>query len=178
MSKDEILSQEQIDAILGEALGFTDSAPAPAPAPVKTSPAQPPTAEPVPGPAPQQSAPVRQAAPAPPDDATQVMLTTLAKRVERVEATLERMAQLDTVVSATSDSVTKLEHEFRAILRQLQAIGGQVEGIVGDLNSTLGYRAQETFACKSCQVQRQVAARIKCTDCGEESWWGWWPQRQ
>ncbi len=177
MSKDDILSQEQIDAILGEALGITNSAPAPAPAPVKTSPAQPPTSAPAPGPAPQQSAPVRQAAPAPPNDATQVMVTTLAKRVEHLEATLERMARLDTAVSATSDSVTKLEHEFRAILHQLQSIGGQVERIVGDLNSTLGYRAQETFACKSCLVQRQVAARIKCTDCGEESWWGWWPQR-
>lgn len=34
---------------------------------------------------------------------------------------------------------------------------------------------REQFKC-SCGTKGMVAVAIKCTNCGRESWWGWWPE--
>jgi len=33
---------------------------------------------------------------------------------------------------------------------------------------------RERFKC-SCGTRGMVAVHFKCTNCGKESWWGWWP---
>ena len=36
---------------------------------------------------------------------------------------------------------------------------------------------RERFTCE-CGAKGMLAVSIKCTKCGEESWWGWWPKQQ
>jgi len=31
--------------------------------------------------------------------------------------------------------------------------------------------------CNGCGSEGHVAVRIKCTKCGREMWWGWWPEK-
>jgi hypothetical protein len=31
------------------------------------------------------------------------------------------------------------------------------------------------FKC-GCGTTKFLAARVKCTKCGGENWWGWWPE--
>ena len=73
---------------------------------------------------------------------------------------------------------SQLEGQVQALTVQLQALTTQVEGIVAGLQATVGYNAQGTFACKSCSSQGHVAARLTCTACGTEDWWGWFPPQQ
>jgi hypothetical protein len=35
----------------------------------------------------------------------------------------------------------------------------------------------ERFECSSCRSKHLVAVKIKCTKCGAENWWGYWPQK-
>ncbi len=51
-------------------------------------------------------------------------------------------------------------------------------GISGSLQGTVGYGAHESFICSSCQSRGNVAAKLNCTACGEDNWWGWWPPQQ
>lgn len=34
----------------------------------------------------------------------------------------------------------------------------------------------QMFLCNSCQSQGLVAFSAKCTKCGKQTWWGWWPK--
>ena len=37
---------------------------------------------------------------------------------------------------------------------------------------------RNNFHCGHCKTQGKVAMYLKCTDCGEEQWVGWWPQQR
>ena len=38
-------------------------------------------------------------------------------------------------------------------------------------------RARYEFICEGCGSKGWIATHIKCTECGRETWWGWWPER-
>jgi len=101
---------------------------------------------PAPGPAP--------AAPAPDNGA----IVDLANRVAGLEATVSQGAA-----------------GIQGILAQLQELSSKVEGMMTGMQGTVGYGARQTFVCSSCQNQGHVAAKLNCTACGEDNWWGWWP---
>lgn len=165
---DQILSQEEIDAMLSGGAGGTKSAPAseePAAAPppiVKQVPASPQPATPQP-------------AATGPDPGTQMMLDKLAEKLEDFGAALERINQLEKAIAETNSAIRQMRAEFQNFGGQTQLINSKVDGILANLKTTLGYRAQKTFTCNSCRTKGQVAAKVKCTVCGQENWWGWWP---
>lgn len=107
---------------------------------------------PAPGPAPATAAPT--AAPAADNGA----MVDLANRVASLEATVSQGAA-----------------GIQGILAQLQELSSKVEGMMTGMQGTVGYSARQTFVCSSCQNQGHVAAKLNCTACGEDNWWGWWP---
>ena len=62
--------------------------------------------------------------------------------------------------------------------QQLQTLNATVNAILAAMQNTVGFRAHDTFVCSDCQTQGFVAARLNCTACGKENWWGWWPPPQ
>ena len=38
-------------------------------------------------------------------------------------------------------------------------------------------RAKYEFICTGCGSKGWIATAIKCTECGRQTWWGWWPER-
>ncbi len=60
---------------------------------------------------------------------------------------------------------------------QLKELSEQVQSILEKLQSTAGYDIGQAFRCNSCYSQGMVAIRVKCTECGRENWWGWWPEK-
>lgn len=87
---------------------------------------------------------------------------------------VNRVANLEATVSQAEASGGDLQ----GILAQLQDLTSKVEGIMANMQGTVGYGARQTFVCSSCQNQGHVAAKLNCTVCGEENWWGWWPPQQ
>lgn len=72
----------------------------------------------------------------------------------------------------------QLQQQVQELTAQLQELTGKVAGIVSGLEATVGYDAHGVFTCKSCSAHGQVAARLTCTACGTEDWWGWFPPQQ
>lgn len=141
---------------------------APPPAP---SPAPPPTSVLTPEPAP--PAPTPALAPAQPTPAA-AMATTLDN--EALNGLTERVGRLEAALAESNNNMRQIRQEFQTFATQVQLIGSRMEGVLDNLKSTLGYRAQKTFTCTSCDADGDVAAKVKCTGCGKENWWGWWPQ--
>ena len=52
----------------------------------------------------------------------------------------------------------------------------QMEEICDNLRFSLGYGAAKIFRCSECDAKGTVAIHVKCTQCGEENWMGWWPE--
>lgn len=141
---------------------------APPPAP---SPAPPPTSVLTPEPAPPAATPAL--APAQPTPAAPTA-TTLDN--EALNGLTERVGRLETALAESNNNMRQIRQEFQTFATQVQLIGSRMEGVLDNLKSTLGYRAQKTFTCTSCDADGDVAAKVKCTGCGKENWWGWWPQ--
>jgi len=88
-----------------------------------------------------------------------------------IDQLYQRLAQLESSIQQTE----QLRSEFQAWVGQLQTTNSTVEILMASLQATVGYGAHESFICGSCQSQGNVAAKLNCTACGEENWWGWLP---
>ncbi len=170
--------------------------PAPDPAPVEAAapavPNPPPVqaaAPPVPDPVPVQavappapaSPPVQPAAPSVSDDllrAIQASLDELVERMAEVEANVGRLNQREGGTSGVNASVQRLSQRLETVVRNLQKVNGQVGGVLSGLERTPGYNIRDDFTCQSCGSHGFVALPMRCTGCGEEGWWGWWPKEK
>ena len=111
----------------------------------------------------------------PPDDAA---LEHTVPPASRPPATHDDLASsleqaYTAVVSLLLDRIERLE-EAVSDLRQLVPALAEVRR---DLESTVGFRLGETFACPSCEARGAVALPVRCTACGHETQHGWWPQQ-
>ena len=89
----------------------------------------------------------------------------LVERVERLEAGLEKRE-------------TVSPEDLAGLLAQVKDLSARLESIMSTVHGTVGFGARQSFTCRNCQSRGYVAARLNCTSCGEENWWGWWPQKQ
>lgn len=108
-------------------------------------------------------------------EAVVATVSALAEQLGTAEGTLSQFDQLQTDVSETSIAVKEMKQGFQALEQQIQTLTSQVQSTLEGLKGTFGYRAKQTFTCDSCNTSGTVATRIKCTHCGKENWWGWWP---
>ncbi len=177
-SDNKVLSQDQIDDMLGGSGSSADKDDSPpkepeppaASAPVAKAPAQ--SAQP-----PMQPAPTAIAQPgaaAPSGDA----LAALEKKLEALSARVDRMAQLESALAQANSTMEQLQQDLKSAVGHVQLVNDRVEGILDNLKATIGYKAQKTFTCNACHAQGEVAARIRCTHCGQENWWGWYPPKK
>ena len=81
-------------------------------------------------------------------------------------------------VSPGNGDTAQLQKQVQELTAQLQELTSKVDGIISGLQATVGFNAQGTFTCKSCNSLGLVAARMTCTSCGTEDWWGWFPPQQ
>ena len=145
------------------------------PEPVAPPPAPPPALPPAPVLTPEPASPAPALAPAQPATTpAAAMATTLDN--EALNGLTERVGRLEAALAESNNNMRQIRQEFQTFATQVQLIGSRMEGVLDNLKSTLGYRAQKTFTCTSCDADGDVAAKVKCTGCGKENWWGWWPQ--
>ena len=97
---------------------------------------------------------------------------------ETLEAALERIDQLERGLTETNSAVRLIHQEIQRATGEVQVVSKRVEGILLNLKATLGYCAHDIYVCGSCHSMGEVAARVKCTHCGQENWWGWWPSNK
>jgi hypothetical protein len=177
----QVLSQDDIDALISGNTRASDPTPASPAAPTETpAPAQ--TAPPVEpqvqaaGPQPPQPTPAASPRSPPPPGAPPAAVSSttdasLAEIVQRIE-NLEQTA----ASAGGSEAARLLQGHIDSLIKDFRELSSGIDRIQQDLVGTAGFRLRKTFACEQCGVKANVAARIMCTHCGHESWWGWWPE--
>ncbi len=75
---------------------------------------------------------------------------------------------------ASGNSAAK---ELNAIVERLETLDARVSEIRGKLQGTLGYDIYHQHKCDKCGSEGYLAAVYKCTNCGGQSWRGWWPAK-
>lgn len=155
---DAVLSQAEIDSLLNT----QKEAPAAKPAAVAS----------VPG-------PPRMTVPATPAAVRADRLSAeLQQRLEDLEAEVKKAAGLEADLIEARAAIARLQQGMQALTTHLQAVTGQLQAVSDNLQGTPGYSLQKTFTCGSCHNTGFVATLIRCTACGKESWWGYWPPQK
>ncbi len=193
-----VLPQESIDALFKKATG-QDIASAPAAAATATPPPAPSQPPPPPAPAPPPPTPVEATPVAPPPapvpptpvapppppppapvasqdpalPALQATVNGLAQQMARLEASVAQLGK-DGGGDATA-AVRQMSQRLDGITRHLKKMDGRVDTISKSLEATPDYAARKNFTCSSCGSHGFLAVPLKCTGCGREGWWGWWP---
>jgi|GEM_PF-560422 len=135
-------------------------------------------------------------------ESLQAVVDSLAERLKKIEGILgdydnqnQSFQVLMTANQQAQDSVAGLTERLGKIegsVGQLElkgdvccddggtaksdkAVENQMKEVTRCVQKTLGYNISKTFKCRSCSGIGMVAIRVKCTKCGKESWWGWWP---
>ncbi len=169
---EQVLTQDQLDTMLaGGTVEQSFPAESPPESPVIVTPTtidevraretDPPAPEPGPDYIPTAAPPVVPPVAAADSEAVQGAIDQLYQRLAQLESSIQQAEQL--------------RSEFQAWVGQLQTTTSTVEILMASLQGTVGYGAHESFVCSSCQSLGNVAAKLNCTACGEENWWGWWP---
>jgi hypothetical protein len=162
------------------------AAPAPAPAPKAAASAPAPAPKPAAKPAPAAAAPARPLSTAQVGGKTEVSaesvsslnakITDLTKQVNQMAASLQQMAALQ-------QKVAELEMKLNNGGNQgaddkIEQLAGALKKISNNLKGTPGYGARWSFTCEDCNDQGHVAVKYRCTKCGHEKWYGWWPEKK
>lgn len=189
MSEDgSVLPQSEIDALFKQATGKSIAPPAShSAAPSSTlkpqvNPVRPSISpQKASRPAAPSAVPSRPAAPQPSSDeikALQATVAGLAQRMAKVETTVSRRGQEEGKSPEVSIIVQQLSQGLEAMGRDLRKVNNRVAGITRGVADAPGNGIHNGFVCQSCNAHGLVAIPIRCTVCGEESWWGWWPKEE
>jgi hypothetical protein len=135
-------------------------------------------------------------------DSLQAVVDSLAERLKRIEDALGDYAHQGNSVQALLDANQQAQDSVAGLAERMgkiegsmgrlelkgdfcgdgggtgkpdKAVENQMKEITRCVQKTLGYNISKTFKCRSCAGIGMVAIRVKCTKCGKESWWGWWP---
>jgi hypothetical protein len=189
---DQLLSQADVDALV-VSLSKNDAPkpaapaakpPSPAPAPVAAKSAAAPSR-------PSGPASVSAASPAPrlasapikPEVNNDVIsglnskIVELTRQIGIMGAAVKKIETLEKKVSELEAKSGK--NSGAAVTDQkVQQLTDEMKKIVTNLKGTPGYGVRNTFSCEKCDDHGHVAVEFRCTRCGHERWYGWWPEKK
>ena len=191
---EKVLSQGEVDKLVAlvpnkpraaATADSTSTAPAPAPVaeavrdipPVRIS-IPIPEKEPAPIPVKTAAPPPPQPAAAPGKEITALKETVadLSRQVNILMDLTARMDFMDEKIDNLAGQINQGTGESPEMLRQMGEIQAQLRKLSHDLRPQQALR--EHFHCEKCHSTGNVAFRTKCTSCGEERWFGWWPKKK
>lgn len=158
-----------------EAPSTAVSRPLAAQPPVRTT-APSPAANPAPRPAPARV----QAKPEVNNDQVNILNTRVAeltKQLNNMQTALKRMEMLERKVNEL-EAKTAQPRESPATAQKVQKLSEEMQKIVTNLKGTPGYGVRNSFTCEKCDDHGHVAVQFRCTSCGSERWYGWWPSKK
>ena len=124
------------------------------------------------------AAPVRHALD---DSALETIRQTMADLTQRTAALAAHLQRLERRQNDTADfgaAILQLEEKLEAAARHLRDMDGRVTTVSRKLQDTPSYGVRGDFTCESCGAHGLTAVPLRCTSCGKEGWWGWWPSHK
>jgi hypothetical protein len=96
------------------------------------------------------------------------------KGESRCQSTVALPAETALVAPKLGSLESKIQ-QLESRMETLEALGADLEDIETRINGTPALGLKHHFKC-DCGASGYVAVRIKCTKCGRETYWGWWPK--
>ena len=166
-----VLPQEEIDEIFrqatGKSLGDSPAEPKPVEQPVVSASAP--------------ERPVETPTQSPAMDATMLerimdKLNDLTQRIESMESEISVLWDRKSAQPDHSSNIEVLEDRLDRESEKIRKTGEQLSQIARALKGTPGYNAREQFTCTTCGSKGHLSVPMRCTECGTEGWWGWYPE--
>lgn len=86
-----------------------------------------------------------------------------------------KLPQLEMELENAKSEIADLSGKLQKALHQVQENSDQVKTTEKGLQGTWGYDIKRHYECESCGSRGHVVGLVKCSECGDEDWWGWWP---
>jgi len=67
--------------------------------------------------------------------------------------------------------------DLKDAVESVKALWEAFEGLSRRVNQIPILNLYEDFTCSSCGSKHLIAVKFKCTNCGYEGWWGYWPKK-
>lgn len=106
----------------------------------------------------------------------QAAINDLTQRLAKAEARICRMEEDGQKTHGSALIDQKPSQSMAVMKRDLQKLSHRVDGMQAGLENTPDYNVRSGFTCESCGSSSMIAVPMRCTSCGHEGWWGWWPK--
>jgi hypothetical protein len=110
-------------------------------------------------------------------------LNTLNTRVATLSDQLTKMGnslkRLENIEKRVMELEKKIENnkQSQELLHRVNQLSEEYIKVSTNLKGTPGYGVRHSFTCEKCDDQGHVAQMFRCTSCGYERWYGWWPNK-
>jgi hypothetical protein len=104
-------------------------------------------------------------------------LAELKECIGRMEADIGGVIAREKMMSGSSSDLAELKERTEQLAASFASLTGGIQTVSQHLEGTPGYGAKSTFVCAHCQTQGKVAVPATCTQCGTQTWLGWFPQQ-
>jgi ribosomal protein L37E len=103
-------------------------------------------------------------------------INELAEQVEKTNKIARRIDILEKRMSSLESHIYK-NNNNKEVEQKVKELSKEIKKIIIGLKGTPGYGVKYTFNCEQCGDKGHVAVKYRCTNCGKERWYGWWPEK-
>jgi hypothetical protein len=104
-------------------------------------------------------------------------IADLTRQLNQMNQTVQRIEFLEKKL-AEVEANSRTPKESPAVAQKVQALDEEIKKISTNLKGTPGYGVRNSFNCEKCHDHGHVAVMYRCTSCGRERWYGWWPNKK
>lgn len=101
-------------------------------------------------------------------------IAELTKQLNQINSAIQRLDGFEKKLGALSAKVEN-NRESSQTVQKVQKLNDELKKIALNLKGTPGYGIKNSFDCEKCSDHGHVAVMFRCTSCGHERWYGWWP---
>ncbi len=135
---------------------------------------------PVPSPSPVSVKPIASAEIAAVNKVLDQLMTTmesLTRRIEAIEKNIGSLSNEKRDYPDYSSTINSLAAKVNNESLTVQQLDKQFATLKKQLKGTPGFAARDQFTCGTCGAHGYLAVPMKCSNCGTEGWWGWYPEK-
>ncbi|NQT71316.1 MAG: hypothetical protein HQ553_00930 [Chloroflexi bacterium] len=86
-----------------------------------------------------------------------------------------KIPELERELATMNASITELSAQLQTALNEMKETARKINDAMQGTKGTWGYDIHRTYECQHCGSKGNVVGLVKCSECGDEDWWGWWP---
>ncbi len=103
-------------------------------------------------------------------------IAELTKQLNQIQGAIKGLDGIEKKLGALTVKVEN-NREPAQTAERVQKLNEELKKIAHNLKGTPGYGIKHSFDCEKCSDHGHVAVMFRCTKCGQERWYGWWPEK-